>query len=82
LCRKPAPGMIEQARERYDLHLPSCYMVGDRWRDVDAGHRAGCQSILVDYAYEERGPEREPEVRVSSLSEATNWILGRPKNSN
>ncbi len=76
-CRKPSPGMIEQARERYDLHLPSCFMIGDRWRDVDAGHRAGCQSILVDYAYAERGPEREPEVRVRSLIEATDWILGQ-----
>jgi D-glycero-D-manno-heptose 1,7-bisphosphate phosphatase len=74
-CRKPAPGMIEQAKERYHLHLPSCFMVGDRWRDVDAGHRAGCQSILVDYSYEERGPEREPEIRVTSLSKATDWIL-------
>jgi D-glycero-D-manno-heptose 1,7-bisphosphate phosphatase len=74
-CRKPAPGMIEQARERYHLELPSCFMVGDRWRDVDAGHRAGCQSILVDYSYEERGPEREPAVRVNSLSQAADWIL-------
>jgi D-glycero-D-manno-heptose 1,7-bisphosphate phosphatase len=76
-CRKPAPGMIQQAKERYHLHLPSCFMVGDRWRDVDAGHRAGCQSILVDYGYEERGPEREPAVRVASLSEAAAWILGQ-----
>jgi D-glycero-D-manno-heptose 1,7-bisphosphate phosphatase len=74
-CRKPAPGMIAQAKERYDLHLPSCFMVGDRWRDVDAGHRAGCQSILVDYSYPERGPEREPAIRVASLSEAVDWIL-------
>jgi len=81
-CRKPSPGMIEQARDRYNLHLPFCYMVGDRWRDVDAGHRAGCQSILIDYSYEERGPEREPAIRVASLSEAADWILNQQTVSN
>src|SRR5205085_3823233 len=44
-CRKPAPGRLEQPATRYGLYLPSCYMVGDRWRDVDAGHRAGCRTV-------------------------------------
>jgi D-glycero-D-manno-heptose 1,7-bisphosphate phosphatase len=50
-------------------------MVGDRWRDVDAGCRAGCQTILLDYGYLERAPENEPTVRLSSLREAADWIL-------
>jgi D-glycero-D-manno-heptose 1,7-bisphosphate phosphatase len=74
-CRKPAPGLLEQAAERYGLYLPSCYLVGDRWRDVDAGHRAGCHSILLDYGYRERAPQREPSARVNSLREAADWIL-------
>ena len=74
-CRKPAPGMLEQAAARFGLHLPACYMVGDRWRDVDAGHRAGCRTILLDYGYQERAADNEPAVRVKSLVEAAGWIL-------
>jgi D-glycero-D-manno-heptose 1,7-bisphosphate phosphatase len=74
-CRKPAPGMLEQAAARYGLYLPGCYMVGDRWRDIDAGHRAGCRSILLDYGYDERAAEHEPAARVKSLIEAAGWIL-------
>src|SRR5262249_16885881 len=58
-CRKPAPGLLEQAATRYGLDLAACYIVGDRWRDVDAGHRAGCRAILIDYGYRERAPEKE-----------------------
>jgi len=74
-CRKPAPGMLRQAAARYGIDLASSYMIGDRWRDVDAGNRAGCRSILIDYGYRERGPETEPAVRVHSLAEAAAWIL-------
>jgi D-glycero-D-manno-heptose 1,7-bisphosphate phosphatase len=50
-------------------------MVGDRWRDVEAGRRAGCRAtILVDYGYDEALPH-EPDVRVGSLDEAVDWIL-------
>lgn len=76
-CRKPMPGLLEQAALQYGIDLASSYMVGDRWRDIDAGHRAGCTTIFLDYAYQERGPEREPAVRVQSLREAARWILDR-----
>jgi D-glycero-D-manno-heptose 1,7-bisphosphate phosphatase len=76
-CRKPRPGLLEQAALQYGIDLASSYMVGDRWRDIDAGHRAGCTTIFLDYAYQERGPEREPAVRVQSLREAARWILDR-----
>jgi len=74
-CRKPAPGMLEQGAAQYGLYLPDCYMVGDRWRDVDAGHRAGCRTILLDYGYSERAADNEPTARVASLKEAATWIL-------
>ena len=51
-------------------------MVGDRWRDVEAGRAAGCATVLVDTGH--AGPlAHEPDVRVSSLAEATDWILAR-----
>jgi D-glycero-D-manno-heptose 1,7-bisphosphate phosphatase len=49
-------------------------MIGDRWRDVDAGVAAGCRAILIDYGYEERGPERRPWARVGSLAEAVRVV--------
>jgi D-glycero-D-manno-heptose 1,7-bisphosphate phosphatase len=77
LCRKPEPGLLHQAAARHALYLPFCFMVGDRWRDVDAGARAGCRTILLDYGYRERLPENQPAARVSSLREAADWILAR-----
>jgi D-glycero-D-manno-heptose 1,7-bisphosphate phosphatase len=76
-CRKPMPGLFEQAARRYGVDLASSYMVGDRWRDIDAGHRAGCTTVFLDYGYQERAPEQEPAVRVQSLREAARWILDR-----
>jgi D-glycero-D-manno-heptose 1,7-bisphosphate phosphatase len=74
-CRKPAAGLLMQAAAQYLLDLPSCYMVGDRWRDVDAGHNAGCQSILIDYHYQEQEPQKKPISTLNSLREAADWIL-------
>jgi D-glycero-D-manno-heptose 1,7-bisphosphate phosphatase len=75
-CRKPAPGLLRDAAIHFELDLPSSYMVGDRWRDVDAGRRAGCRTVLLDYGYRERLPENQPDVRVSSLTDGADWILG------
>jgi D-glycero-D-manno-heptose 1,7-bisphosphate phosphatase len=71
-CRKPKPGLLTRA-PHYDLG--NSVMVGDRWRDVEAGRRAGCSAtILIDYGYHESLTE-EPDVRLHSLSEAADWIL-------
>ena len=75
-CRKPKAGMLEAAARESGLSLPASFMVGDRWRDVEAGRRAGCTTIFVDWGYRERRPER-PDATVRSLPEATDWILSR-----
>ena len=75
-CRKPRPGLLLEAARQRGIDLAASYMVGDRWRDVDAGHNAGCKTILIDSGYRERAPERPPDVRVKSLEEAAEWILG------
>ena len=73
-CRKPAPGLlIDAARER-GLDLSLSFMVGDRWRDTDAGAAAGCRTIFVDRGYRERQP-RTFDAKVASLGEAAAWIL-------
>lgn len=75
LCRKPAPGLL-MAEPRYALQ--HSVIVGDRWRDIEAGHRAGCRAtVFVDYGYDD--PRRvDADVRVHSLAEATDWILALP----
>ncbi|MCB0170392.1 MAG: D-glycero-beta-D-manno-heptose 1,7-bisphosphate 7-phosphatase [Anaerolineae bacterium] len=46
-CRKPQPGMLLQAAQELDIDLNGSYMVGDAMSDLQAGHQAGCHSILV-----------------------------------
>jgi D-glycero-D-manno-heptose 1,7-bisphosphate phosphatase len=74
-CRKPAAGLLFEAAEHYGLDLRESYMVGDQWRDIDAGHAAGCTTILIDYGYKERGPTKEPDLRSRTLHEAAVFIL-------
>ena len=74
-CRKPKPGLLFQAAVRYELDLGECYLIGDRWRDIDAGHAAECTTVLVDRGYGERRPAREPAMRAASCAEAAAWIL-------
>jgi D-glycero-D-manno-heptose 1,7-bisphosphate phosphatase len=73
-CRKPAPGMLLAAAEELSLDLVRSFMVGDRWRDIDAGRRAGCQTVFVDRGYGERQPEA-PDAIVADLTEAGDWIF-------
>ncbi|MGO9009804.1 MAG: D-glycero-alpha-D-manno-heptose-1,7-bisphosphate 7-phosphatase [Bryobacteraceae bacterium] len=81
-CRKPKPGLIFRAAERHGIDVASSYLIGDRWRDIEAGERAGCTTILIDYGYRERTPTAGPAVRVTSLRAATDWIGARnPKGS-
>jgi D-glycero-D-manno-heptose 1,7-bisphosphate phosphatase len=75
LCRKPLPGLLFQAADRYAIDLSSSFMIGDRWKDIEAGQRAGCITILMDYQYAERGAKRPPDYRVKRLSEAATCIF-------
>jgi D-glycero-D-manno-heptose 1,7-bisphosphate phosphatase len=50
-CRKPKPGLILQAAEKYDIDLSQSWMVGDRWKDIAAGKAVGLKTIFVDYHY-------------------------------
>ncbi len=74
-CRKPLPGMLLEAARKHNIDLSASFMVGDRWRDIEAGYNAGCKTILIDYGYSERPPDRVPDLRVGSLREAADWII-------
>ncbi len=73
-CRKPKPGLILEAAAQWNIDLPASFMVGDRWRDIEAGNAAGCATILIDYGHIEDRPAK-PNSVVHSLSEATKYIL-------
>jgi len=73
-CRKPKPGMLLEAAHDLAIDLTSSFMVGDRWRDIEAGKAAGCYTFFIDYGYLERKP-RSPDVVVTSLKEAIEIIL-------
>jgi histidinol phosphatase-like enzyme len=75
--RKPNPGLLLEAAEAYAIDLPASYMVGDRWRDVEAGRRAGCRTVLIDNGNETEwvgGPDREPHHKAADLAEAARTI--------
>jgi D-glycero-D-manno-heptose 1,7-bisphosphate phosphatase len=66
--------MLRQAAHEWGVDLARSYMVGDRWRDVEAGQAAGCKTIWVQCDYDERQPEA-PDAVVASLWEASRVIL-------
>jgi D-glycero-D-manno-heptose 1,7-bisphosphate phosphatase len=73
-CRKPLPGLLVTAAAQYGIDLAKSYMIGDRWRDIDAGTAAGCKTILIDRHYDERKSAAKPDCVVESLSEACDLI--------
>jgi len=80
-CRKPKPGLLLFGAEKFELSLPDCYMIGDRWRDMDAAEAAGVPGVWIDYAYRERGPAVPPAARVTSLRDAVEWIVTQENRS-
>ena len=69
---------ILDAAKEYQIDLSKSFMVGDRWRDIEAGAAAGCKTFFVNYRYSEKQPET-PDFIVSSLLEAKKIILGEFK---
>jgi len=76
LCRKPKPGMLVDAAREWGVDLTESVMVGDRWRDIEAGKAAGCKTVLIWGGYLEREP-LQPDAVVQSLSEAAALILSQ-----
>lgn len=73
-CRKPKSGMLLRAAAALDIDLKQSFLIGDRWRDVDCAHAAGCRAVFIDHGCRETLRE-EPEFTVSNLSDAVSAIL-------
>jgi D-glycero-D-manno-heptose 1,7-bisphosphate phosphatase len=79
-CRKPGPGMIEQACRDLDLDPARSVMVGDRWIDVACGQAAGTRAVLVRTGHGAREADAPPsgaraDAILGNLMEAVGWIL-------
>jgi len=73
-CCKLKPGLLLHAARREGIDLAQSFMVGDRYRDIEAGHGAGCRTILIGDGYGETF-KAQPDATVSTLNEAADWIL-------
>jgi D-glycero-D-manno-heptose 1,7-bisphosphate phosphatase len=71
--RKPAPGMLLKAAHEMHLDLRNSFMIGDRWRDIEAGYAAGCRTIWINRGYDPPR-ERRPNFEVSNIAEAAELI--------
>ena len=80
-CRKPQPGMLEQAAREHDIDLSSSYVIGDKASDMNLAANAGARGALVLTGYgsetlanRERWP-CEPAIVADNLLEAVKLIL-------
>ena len=79
--RKPEPGMLLDAAAALGLDLTRSWMVGDRWRDIDCGQRAGVRTVFIDFGYVEK-LGAAPDFTVSSFVDAARIILAHPYSQN
>jgi D-glycero-D-manno-heptose 1,7-bisphosphate phosphatase len=73
-CRKPRPGMLLRAAATHGIDLKRSFLIGDRWRDVNCAHAAGCRALFIDHSYREQLREK-PEFTVTTFREAVAIIL-------
>lgn len=68
-CRKPKPGLLLRASEDFNIDLNQSWMIGDELRDIEAGKRAGCKTLLIG------NKSLGQDMTASSLLEAINKIM-------
>ena len=73
--RKPNPGLLLEAAEQYGVDLKASFLIGDRWKDIEAGRRAGCRTVLIDYGYRESQHDVTANFTTRQILEAARWIL-------
>ena len=76
-CRKPKPGLLVNAAKREGIALDESFMIGDRYRDIEAGAGAGCRTILIGDGYGETF-KAQPDAKFATLTQAADWILRQP----
>lgn len=77
-CRKPNPGMLLSASRDWNVDLSTSFLIGDRWRDIEAGRRAGCRTVFIDRQYAEPLPQAV-DFSATSFSHAVEWVIAQAK---
>ncbi len=79
--RKPNPGMLLTAAKDMDIDLEQSWCIGNSSRDIEAGHRAGCKTILIDVPSRQKRSDPHltqkgviPDYRGINIREAVNII--------
>jgi len=78
-CRKPAPGLLDQAAADFAIALERSWMIGDTTRDLELARRAGIRSILVETGEggkDGRFPDANPDHVARDLLAAAEWLVG------
>lgn len=73
LCRKPKPGLLKKAEGKWGIDLSRSYLIGDTWRDIEAGNVAGCTTVLLNKPYN-RECARNCDLNVDSLNELAQFL--------
>jgi len=71
-CRKPKPGMLLRAAKKWHINLKESFIIGDNWKDIEAGKAAGCATVLLDNLYNK---EVEADFRAGDIDLAMKIIL-------
>jgi D,D-heptose 1,7-bisphosphate phosphatase len=82
--RKPNPGMLLLAADEMDIDLSQSWIIGNSTRDVDAGLRAGCKTILLDSPTHDKAIEpgqARPDYTAVNMKEAINIIKKHHRSS-
>ena len=77
-CRKPKPGLLLQASKKWDVDFKKSFIIGDRWRDIQAGEKVGCKTIYLDYNYKDIKP-KNPDFITHKLLNAV-YIIEKLQN--
>lgn len=80
-CRKPDPGMLKKAIEKYQIDVSRSFLIGDKKSDIEAGQKLGLKTVLVLTGYGEQEKEKfmdqphPPSHIAKDLLNAVNWLL-------
>lgn len=74
-CRKPETGMLKQAARDFNIALKKSYMIGDSFRDIEAGRKVGATTIAVETG-SSNFKDSKPHLKVKDLLQAVKLILG------
>jgi len=74
-CRKPKPGLLLAAARAHRIDLGASFIVGDRWRDIEAGQAAGCRTVWLRGPHSDREPRLPADFVARDFAAAAEWIL-------